>query len=445
VLDLEHGVCPAERGKAVSTPTPSARTDVRDLDAERIVRDTAMAHHAVAVLNDIAQRMLASTRAKLLAHALRRIFDVVGSAQRVTVVAWPPGEHGFMPLLGEEDLRREGIPASPVSTSMAHHAVETREALYFVGGAPEHARLSSAPSVLANRIHSAVYVPLVGENDAVVALLCVDTPRPTTPILPSDFPFICAVGALLTAALRAERIRQQARHHELVAHEELVRRDALANCMRIASHDLKNPLGVIHMAAFVAANTTDDAERTECLEQVQVAVSRSKRLIQTYLDASQVLSGQSLVVERKPTDPRVLVDEEIRFLGYSSSEMNVHNQVACRAVAADSNKLRQIFANLLGNAIKYSPRGALVEIISHATPHEIIFRIRDRGVGMSVDDMGRLFRPFQRVGDVRATEGTGLGLWIAQALVEAHGGRIWVESVLGQGSTFSFALPCATL
>jgi len=268
------------------SPVPSAQADARQQHVGDIVRESDLGQDAVAALNDIAQRMLSSARGDLLAHALRRIFDVVPTAQRVTVVAWPPDPgRGFVPLVDEEILRREGIPESPVSTSMARHAVDARQALYFLGQSDTHEDIRRAPSVLANRIHSAVYVPLLGEGDEVMALLCVDTPRPAVPIAPGDFPFIRAVGALLASALRADRIRQEAQRQELAARDQQARRDALADCMRVASHDLKSPLVVIQLAAHLMARTAEPEERDVFLEQIQRAVARSTRLIRTYLEA----------------------------------------------------------------------------------------------------------------------------------------------------------------
>lgn len=411
---------------------------------ESIVRGAALKQNAVSALHDVAQRMLSSTRSELLAHALKRIFDVVPAAQRVAVVAWPPDPtRGFVSLLGDEDLRREGIPVSPVSTSMARHAVETREALYFVGGSPAHSAIRNAPSVLAHQIHSAIYVPLLDDDGDVIALLCVDTPRPGLPIAPNDFPFICAVAALLTAALRAEGLRVAAQRRELEMREQKIRRDALANCMRVASHDLKNPLVVIQLATHLMAKTAEAEERQMLSEQVQRAVSRSNRLIKTYLEASEALTGRTMAAQRQPTDPKALVDEEIEFLALMTGAPSIDNRISCRNVAADAEKLRQIFANLIGNAVKYSPPGASIDVSSEETDTAVSFHVTDRGVGISPEDQERLFRPFERVGDVSATQGTGLGLWITQTLVRAHGGDITVKSEPGVGSRFTVRLPRA--
>lgn len=444
----EGGIPWESKRSLVSLPTrplqPSAEADARPQDMAAIVREAPMAQASIDALHDIAQQMLKSTGADLLALALRRIFDVVGAAQRVTVVAWPPAADGkFEPLLPEDVLRRGGIPPSPVSASMARHAVEARRALYFLGTSSEHEDLRKAPSVLANRIQSAVYVPLIAEGDNVLGLLCVDTPRPTSPLVPADFHFIRAVGALLSAALAAERIRDDAHRQELVAREEEVRRNAMTNCLRIASHDLRNPLVVVHLAAHSLATSSNENTRTVMHDAIQNAVTRATRLIDTYLEASEAVAGRPLVARKATVDPRAMVDEEIAFLraAYRDEALPVENEVACRSLLADPEKLRQIFANLLSNAQKYSPDGGRIRVFSRESAEGVIFGVSDSGVGIKPQDQQSLFGPFQRVGDVTATKGTGLGLWITRALVEANGGSIWVESTPGQGATFLFRIP----
>lgn len=424
--------------------SPSAQADARVQDVSAILREAPLSRGAVDALHDVARQMLKSTEGEVMALALRRIFDVVPAAQRVTVVAWPPHpEQGFVPLLPEEILRREGIPTSPVSASMARQAVESAQALYFLGALSDHAALSQAPSVIANQIQSAVYVPLLDEADAPIGLLCVDTPRPSAPILPPDFHFIRAVGALLAAALAADRIRQEAHRREMAAREEEVRRRAMANCLRIASHDLKNPLFAVQLAAHALSRGPKPEMRDVIVEEIQHAVVRAQRLIGTYLDASEMLDGRPLEAELADVDVHALLAEEIEFLRSVHRERppQVENAVEPGTLRADPDKLRQVFANLLSNACKYSPPEAPIRVDSEGSGGWVTFRVSDRGVGIAPQDQASLFQPFQRVGDTSSTEGTGLGLWITRALVEAQGGRISVESTPGVGSTFCVRLP----
>jgi signal transduction histidine kinase len=107
----------------------------------------------------------------------------------------------------------------------------------------------------------------------------------------------------------------------------------------------------------------------------------------------------------------------------------------------DEERMRQVFFNLLGNAIKYSDSGGSVTIRAEKRPDELIFQVADRGIGMSPETVQHLFERFYRAEDRSGRGGTGLGLYITRQIVEAHGGHIWVESRPNEGSTFSFNLP----
>jgi signal transduction histidine kinase len=112
-------------------------------------------------------------------------------------------------------------------------------------------------------------------------------------------------------------------------------------------------------------------------------------------------------------------------------------------VMADRERIEEVLQNLLDNAIKYSPDRPIVTISCRATGEEVIVSVSDAGMGISLRDQEQIFERFHRVGSplAQVTQGAGLGLYICRAIVEAHGGHIWVESALREGSTFSFSLP----
>jgi signal transduction histidine kinase len=115
-------------------------------------------------------------------------------------------------------------------------------------------------------------------------------------------------------------------------------------------------------------------------------------------------------------------------------------------VHADSERVREVLENLVANAIKYSPDGGTIRVAARSERDVAIVSVSDLGVGITADEQRKLFRRFYRVDNRlrRETQGVGLGLFLARAIVEAHGGRIWVESQPGRGSRFSFTLPLAT-
>jgi two-component system sensor histidine kinase VicK len=112
-------------------------------------------------------------------------------------------------------------------------------------------------------------------------------------------------------------------------------------------------------------------------------------------------------------------------------------------IKGDQSKLRQVLQNLVGNAVKYSPRGGKVTItVDDYSPEQILISVSDQGMGIPKEQVDKLFQKFSRVdsGETREIKGAGLGLWICREVVEAHGGKIWIESELGNGTTFKLTL-----
>jgi signal transduction histidine kinase len=114
-------------------------------------------------------------------------------------------------------------------------------------------------------------------------------------------------------------------------------------------------------------------------------------------------------------------------------------------VIADRDRIEEVLQNLLDNAMKYSPDRRTITIACRSTGEEAIVSVSDQGMGISLREQERIFDRFHRVGNslIHSMQGAGLGLYICRAIVEAHGGRIWVNSTLHEGSTFSFSLPRA--
>jgi signal transduction histidine kinase len=134
---------------------------------------------------------------------------------------------------------------------------------------------------------------------------------------------------------------------------------------------------------------------------------------------------------------RVLVQE----LGPEGITINTDIPEALPEVEADGERLKQVLNNLLSNAIKFSNGGSRVTVRSEAKNGELMVRVNDQGIGVPEEAMKHLFERFYRATDTARVGGTGLGLYISKQIVEAHGGYIWAESKVGEGSTFSFALP----
>ena len=217
----------------------------------------------------------------------------------------------------------------------------------------------------------------------------------------------------------------------------------------MAAHDLRKPVGVIMTySEFVLDEASDrlDEEQRGFLRASLSAAVGMKRLIDNFLDVSVIESGH-LRLERSRTAVAEIVAGVLPLVRLVAARKKVELLTEAgedeRPLAVDVAKLQQVLANLLSNAIEHSRAGQRVWLVARREAGGLLFSVRDEGSGIAPEDQPRLFTPFARAG-TRKTAGersVGLGLAIARLVVEAHGGRIWVESIPGQGATFLIALP----
>ena len=213
------------------------------------------------------------------------------------------------------------------------------------------------------------------------------------------------------------------------------------------SHDLRNPLTVVQGYADLLTErlqgTELDAESRAGLEGIQYGSARMGALISDLLDAAR-WDGQQLRLEMQPVRLDLflpaLLQRSAPFIGRERLSLELPADLP--PVLADEERLERIVLNLLTNAGRYSPPASPIDVRARLEGKEVVISIRDRGRGIVAEDLPRLFDRFFR-GRGGGREGVGLGLYITRLLVEAHGGRIWVESEVGQGSTFFFTLAAA--
>lgn len=215
----------------------------------------------------------------------------------------------------------------------------------------------------------------------------------------------------------------------------------------VISHELQTPIAIIKGYASTlarAASALDaDALRSR-LGAIEEEADRLNRLVNNLLYASRIQAG-GLQMEIEPLDLAALIESVARRYRASAPDVRITLELPPNlpTVMADRDRVEEVLQNLLDNAMKYSPRQRVVTVACSATGDEVITSVSDTGMGISLRDQEHIFDRFERVSD-RATQalpGAGLGLYISRAIVEAHGGRIWVESTLHQGSTFFFSLP----
>jgi PAS domain S-box-containing protein len=213
----------------------------------------------------------------------------------------------------------------------------------------------------------------------------------------------------------------------------------------IVAHDLRNPLNAITLLAqdLVEQVPEGGARESSSAEIILRAADRMNRLIQDLLEVSRIESG-TLMVDSSCLAPAVLVQEvaeQVMPLA-SSHRLHVNLPVPLPPIRGDRDRLQRVLMNLLSNALKFTPAGGEVSLGAEAQMNQVRFWVADTGPGIPPEHLPHLFDRYWQ-GDKRDRRGAGLGLAICKGLVEAHGGRVWAESQLGQGSTFSFILPIA--
>ncbi|MGZ3615813.1 MAG: sensor histidine kinase [Ktedonobacteraceae bacterium] len=215
----------------------------------------------------------------------------------------------------------------------------------------------------------------------------------------------------------------------------------------VISHELQTPIAIIKGYASTLARTdaTFDKETLRNrLQAVEEEADRLNKLVGNLLYATRIQAG-GLQMEIIPLDLSNLMQKVTRRLQVKSpgATVKVNLPPNVPTVTADRDRIEEVLENLLDNAIKYSPDKPVVTVACRATGDEVIVSISDAGMGISLREQEQVFDRFYRVGNsaTSSLQGAGLGLYICRAIIEAHGGRIWVESTLHQGSTFLFSLP----
>jgi PAS domain S-box-containing protein len=261
--------------------------------------------------------------------------------------------------------------------------------------------------------------------------------------------------------------RRQYDPEDLALAEELARRAALAvdnamlyrsarqatqardDMLSIVSHDLRNPIHTAYMSAgfvleIMPADASREMERTQ-LRIIKRAMDRANRLIQDLLDVTRIETRGIQIVPAPTPVASLLADTEEESRPVAKERgitLEVSASESLPPVLADQGRAAQVLSNLVGNALKFTPSGGTVRVTATALPDAVCFKVTDTGPGIAPEQLPHLFDRFWQAS--RADRrGVGLGLSIAKGIVEAHGGKIWVDSTPGVGSSFCFTLPLA--
>jgi two-component system, OmpR family, sensor histidine kinase KdpD len=257
------------------------------------------------------------------------------------------------------------------------------------------------------------------------------------------------VAALLATAIEREELAHHAREAEASRRNEAIQAEALRRSdaaktavLRSVSHDLRSPITAIMAASEVlerGGESLDPAEEEELLRSISAEVGRLDRLVSNLLELSRLEAGAANPVPELWTVDG-LVARALEAIGPTGERIEVLLPDESPPVQVDGTQIEHLLVNLLENALKFSPDGARVTVRAEHTAGQVVVRVVDHGPGLSREAQAHVFEPFDRAG-LADGGGSGLGLAIARGFAQVNGGRLWVESELGRGSTFALALP----
>lgn len=289
---------------------------------------------------------------------------------------------------------------------------------------------------------SAICVPLITSGVKIGALVLENRSRPYG-FAPDDVPFLETVADLIALANENARLRQELEETQAMQQANRLKAELISTL----AHEMRTPLTSIK--GYSTALLMSDIQfapqtQREFLSIIDQECDTLQDLIHDLLESSVIDAGL-LKLEPQP----VLLPR----LAHQAVDDIAHRGQNCRfmvnfpphfpVIDADPHRIKQVLYNLLDNAIKYSPQGGLIVIRGEVQNRQVVVSVSDQGMGIAPEDLHHLFEKFfrARAGQTRHVIGSGLGLPIARTIIESHGGQIWAESQVGQGSTFYFALP----
>jgi PAS domain S-box-containing protein len=352
--------------------------------------------------------------------------------RRVKIACRDPSKAGLCEIFKkiQFDRRRPHLLWSVLDTMrpILRERVEPGE-LDALAQSEEHLR-----ALRAAEIHSMLAVPLLARAQLWGSLALVSS-SPARTYGPAD-------------VLLAEQLAQRAALS--IANARLFREARRATKARddvlgVVAHDLRNPLSTIRIQAAVLQRRCEAAQLTKSLVVIDRAAKRMDRLIHDLLDVTRMEAGElSVAPERLPVRQLVAdaCETQRSIVVAAALELHVELPPALPDVWADRDRLLQVFENLIGNAVKFTPPGGRIVVGAAPRSRDVLFWVADTGRGIAAEDVPYLFDRFWQA---RKAEGrsAGLGLSIVKSVVESHDGRVWVESAPEKGSTFFFTIPTA--
>jgi two-component system sensor histidine kinase KdpD len=422
-------------GVAIVTGQLLARVRVRTEQAVREGRRTALLYELnAALLGDV-------TLDPILARIVERVVHVYGAEQ--CRILLPEAD-------GELAVRARFPPTVPATIDRRHlalatWAIERREpaghGAFRPKIRPPHGAGVPGPTAPApRRGRDVLYVPIATAARVVGVLEVAGRPGGGR-FTPEDEQLLTSFANQAALALERARLTEEEARAAALAESDALKSALLA----AVSHDLRTPLAAIKASATSLLDGSiewDEEARQEFLQAIDEETDRLSLMVSNLLDLSRI-EGGALRPDKEWYDVAELVADVADRMDAIAAAHVLTTRVEPDLPLAyfDYVEIAQVLVNLVQNAVKYTPPGTRITVAARRAGDAIEFAVSDTGPGISPQKLPRLFEKFYRADESGRVQGTGIGLAICKGLVEAHGGRIWVESRVGEGTTFRFTIP----
>jgi signal transduction histidine kinase len=428
------------------------------MDAQESNRNDSNGHY-FAALYQISQTL----------NSLLNLPEVLNAAMD-TVIELMRAQRGFIMLVDKDtgDLEVqvsrniESDAASDfcqISRTAVQQALEHRQPVLTMN-AQEDPRFAEQSSVITYGLRSLMCAPLL-VKEQLIGVVYLDNPLKVGAFWEQDVEMLNAFANIAAIAIENARLHEdlkrrseeQLRLQEELHKNELARiaseesKNLMIELSRFVSHELANPLTAVagHVAHLLNdRGVLDHRTRTEFYEVVALETHRMSCIVRDLRDYGNILERGHLQMHWSKVDLAALMTRVARChqIGTARHRIEVSLPLSLPLIVADRERVDQILYNLVHNAVKYSD-GGLIRIQAREENESVLISVADEGVGLSPEEMARLFQRFERTeaARVRKIRGTGLGLYLVKYLAETHGGEVWVESEKGRGSTFFIRLP----
>lgn len=278
-----------------------------------------------------------------------------------------------------------------------------------------------------------IFLPLVSRGQSIGIAAAVSSPA--RPFNSDDLPLFAELARRASLAIDNARLYLESQQ-AVRAREEV---------LAIVSHDLRNPLNAVTLGAgLLKMSDTLAPDDREQVDTIETSARRMARLIEDLLDVTRLEGGKRLPIEPAAVEPAELLREAEEIFRAQAAVASVHleytSEESLPPVHADRHRVMQVMTNLIGNSMKFTPPGGRIDVHARLDSDSVVFSIRDTGPGIPHEHLADIFSPYWQAKRAERL-GAGLGLPIAKGIVEAHGGKIWVESEPGRGTDFYFTLP----